>query len=136
VSENPRLTFLSIFVDDLREATRRYQAMLGVAPGDPGEDVPAPHPFAASGPVVFTLGAVRLALYQCNQSTTHVGDVGIGLTVDGSPRPLAGRAREQGGQVFHQARDGGRELVALMTPDRHFFEVVGRASRQESGSEA
>ncbi len=124
----PEIRFLSLFVPDLKDAARRYQAMLGVAPSAGTAGVPSPHPFASAGPMVFELGAVKLALYQCDMQGTHPGDVGIGLQLDEPPQQLAQRARQQGGQPFFgpaPVLDERHQLVALMMPDRHFFEAVG-----------
>ncbi|MBI2394616.1 MAG: hypothetical protein HYV09_33915 [Deltaproteobacteria bacterium] len=93
---------------------------------------PATHPFAASGPVVFGLaGGFELALYQCHPSRgTHAGDVGIGLDVGdvGDVEDVAARARASSFQVFFGPagidRDG-RAMAVAMSPDRHFFELVG-----------
>jgi hypothetical protein len=130
----PTIRFLSLFVPNLADAARRYQAVLGVAPstraespGSPGpRSAPAPHPFAAAGPVVFELGEICLALYQCDGRTTHPGDVGIGL-LDRAPSDAAGRAAANGGRVFlgpARLPADGREAAFFMLPDRHFFEVL------------
>lgn len=127
MSEQPAIRFLSIFVPNLREAARAYEAVLGCAPVEgPGQAL-QPHPFAAQGPVVFDLGAVHLALYQADYRGTHPGDVGIGLEVDGPVSALAQRAAKHG-RVFYGPKTGpdGRQLAAFMMPDRHFFEVVER----------
>ena len=139
-----QVRFLSLFVSDLEDAARRYEAFLGIAPSKPGAPdagpAPngsaleasarplAPHPFAAAGPVVFDLGAVALALYQADGRTTREGDLGIGVETDEPAAALAKRARAQGGQPFHGPAPlpgGEKNLVILMTPDRHFFEIVG-----------
>ncbi len=121
----PALRFISLFVPSLAEAIPRYQALLGVAPSAGSDPAPEPHPFAARGPVVFRLGEVALALYECDGRTTHPGDVGFGLEtpVDAA----AARLREQGGRVFWGPRAvAGRErrMAVGMLPDRHFFEIV------------
>ncbi len=72
------LRFVSLFVPDLAEAARTYEALLGTPPAAGPFPAPAPHPFAAAGPVVFELGSVALALYQVDEKTTHPGDVGFG----------------------------------------------------------
>ena len=126
----PRLQFLSLFVPDLAAASQRYEAIFGVAPAPDETEPPSPHPYASAGPVVFDLGGVKLALYQCDGKTTHPGDVGIGLRTDGPPDQLAKRARQHRGQVFFgpQALPGdGRAMAVFMLPDRHFFEVIGTA---------
>lgn len=139
-----QVRFLSLFVSDLEDAARRYEAFLGVAPSKPGALAadpapnafppaaaarpPAPHPFASAGPVVFDLGAVALALYQIDGRTTQAGDLGIGLETDEPAAALAKRSQAQGGQPFHGPAPlpgGDRNLVILMTPERHFFEIVG-----------
>jgi catechol 2,3-dioxygenase-like lactoylglutathione lyase family enzyme len=128
-SSPPALRFVSLFVPDLEDAVARYTAVLGVEPSSHDADAPTPHPYAARGPVVFDLGGPKLALYQCDQRTTHPGDVGIGLLVDGEPDALADRAVERGGRVFYGPTPlpgDGRRCAVLLLPDRHFFEVVGR----------
>jgi hypothetical protein len=123
----PRARFLSLFVPDLDAAVACYAAMLGVAPTTEGGAAPSPHPYAARGPVTFELGGTELALYQCDMRTTHPGDVGIGLVVDGSPDALAARATEGGGRVFFgpgPLPGDGRRGAFLMLPDRHFFELL------------
>jgi len=130
MATTPSLRFLSLFVPNLEQAVTLYTHVLGVQPTPTPTHAPATHPFAARGPVVFELGGVELALYQCDQRTTHPGDVGIGLCVDGSPAELARRAADKGGRVFFGPRPlpgDGRPCAALVLPDRHFFEVVGRA---------
>ncbi|MBW2523910.1 MAG: hypothetical protein JRI23_07040 [Deltaproteobacteria bacterium] len=123
----PALRFLSLFVPDLEAARKTYQSVLGVEPCEDGL-VPEPHPFAAAGPVVFDLGGVKLALYQCDQRATHPGDVGIGLCVEGSPARISQRVAPRGGRVFfgpQRLGADGRELAVFVLPDRHFFEVIG-----------
>jgi hypothetical protein len=126
----PSLRFLSLFVPDLAAATERYQAVFGVAPQADDSVAPSPHPYASAGPVVFDLGGVKLALYQCDGRITHPGDVGIGLQGDEPPDATAERARQHQGQVFfgpQQLAGDGREMAIFMLPDRHFFEVMGSA---------
>ncbi|MBN2192704.1 MAG: hypothetical protein JW751_07785 [Polyangiaceae bacterium] len=126
------LRFISLFVPSLAEAVPRYQALLGVAPSDGPGDAPMPHPFASKGPVVFRLGEVALALYQCDGRTTHPGDVGFGL--EAPVEAAAKRLREQGGQVFWGPQaigDGDRRLAIGMLPDRHFFEIVAGVNAAE-----
>lgn len=126
-ADAPSLRFLSLFVPDLAAAQRVYEQVLGVPPRSPS-GVPAPHPFAAAGPVVFDLGGVKLALYQCDMRTTHPGDVGIGLWVDGSPTDVARRATSQGGRAFAPEplpAGDGQQMAVFVLPDRHFFEVLG-----------
>jgi len=128
--DSPRLTFLSLFVPDLEDAAQRYEAILGVAPSSSLGSAPQGHPFAAAGPVVFELGEVALALYQCDQRATHPGDVGIGIEGEaGTAGAVAARARTNQGQVFFGPRaispDDAREMSVFVLPDRHFFEVVG-----------
>lgn len=130
MSENPTLKFLSLFVPDLAEAASRYEVVFGIKPSEDPGVVPQTHPFAATGPVVFDLGNVVLALYECDQRSTHPGDVGIGIEVDPGPDAMAKRARSQQGQVFFgpgPIADEGREMAIFVLPDRHFFEVVGRS---------
>lgn len=127
MADNPRLQFLSLFVPDLDAARTRYQAVFGISPIDHDPDAPEPHPFASAGPVVFDLGGVKLALYQCDMRATHPGDVGIGVCIEEPPAHLASRARTQGANVFYGPlplpRDN-RNLTVFVMPDRHFFEVV------------
>ena len=124
----PRLRFVSLFVPDLEDAAARYAAVLGVVPSEPAPGAPRPHPFAARGPVVFDLGGTEIALYQADLRTTHPGDVGIGLAVDGAPDALAQRAVVSGARVFYGPEPlpgDGRRCAVLVLPDRHFLEVVG-----------
>lgn len=124
----PHLRFLSLFVPDLAAASQRYEAIFGVPPLAADTAPPSPHPYAAAGPVVFDLGGVKLALYQCDGRTTHPGDVGIGLHTDEPPAVVSVPAAEQGGQVFfgpRQLTGDDRSLAIFMLPDRHFFEVIG-----------
>jgi len=128
-TSSPRLRFLSLFVPDLEDAATRYAAVLGIMPTGQASGAPQPHPFAARGPVVFDLGGVEIALYQADLRTTHPGDVGIGLEVDGAPDALAERAAKHGGRVFYGPTElpaDARRAAALVLPDRHFFEVLGR----------
>lgn len=125
MSTQPRLRFISLFVSDLAQAVTNYQSLLKAAPTDDSEAAPAPHPFATKGPVVFRMGDVALALYQCDDHTTHPGDVGFGLETAVDEAAL--RLREQGGQVFwgpSAVSESGRRLAIGMLPDRHFFEIV------------
>lgn len=134
MAEAPEVTFLSLFVPKLAEAAKRYEAILGVAPSPGAGAALASHPFAAGTPVVFQLGSVSLALYQCDMRTTHPGDVGIGLTCQPDPKALAGRVGEHGGRVFFGPREvpgDGRELAVFVLPDRHFFEVAGPRSETD-----
>jgi hypothetical protein len=129
--QQPRLRFLSLFVPNLPEATERYTKIFGVEPSAKAAQAPVPHPFAAAGPVLFDLGTVQLALYQCDMKATHPGDVGIGLRVS-SPTEVATQAQNNGGRVFYGPKkmgDSGPELAVFVLPDRHFFEVVGPTSR-------
>lgn len=134
-AKRPALRFLSLFVPDLTKAVKSYERILGVAPTKESSAAPTPHPFAAAGPVVFELGSVALALYQCDMRGTHPGDVGIGVEVAGAPATIASRAAEQGGQVFFgpqpiSATDQ-REMAVFVLPDRHFFEVVDDGVKRE-----
>ncbi|MBN2196104.1 MAG: hypothetical protein JW751_25025, partial [Polyangiaceae bacterium] len=125
MSPVPVLRFISLFVPSLAEAVPRYQALLGVPPSDGSDAAPKHHPFAAQGPVVFRLGEVALALYECDGRTTHPGDVGFGLETPVGAAAV--RIREQGGRVFWGPRavDGREQRMAVgMLPDRHFFEIV------------
>ena len=129
----PEIELLSLFVPNLDAASRRYAAVLGIQPEPQPGPAPHPPPFAAKGPVVFRLGPVTLALYQAAPGRgTHPGDVGIGLTVEGSVRDIAARASAQGGKVFFgpaPVPEDGREMAVFVLPDRHFFELLtkGRA---------
>jgi hypothetical protein len=85
----------------------------------------SPHPFAVKGPVVFQLGSVALALYECDGSTTHPGDVGLGIEsqIDQS----AAKLKQIGGTLFWgpgRVVDGDARLAIGVTPDRHFFEFI------------
>jgi catechol 2,3-dioxygenase-like lactoylglutathione lyase family enzyme len=142
----PSIRFLSLFVPDLAAAARCYEKMLGVPPSrpsvpavvEPGSErpaslaspAPAPHPFASGGPILFELGSVCLALYQCDGRTTHAGDVGIGLLAR-SVSELSERAAAAGGRVLLRPAPlpaDGRRAAVLMLPDRHFFEVLEQSA--------
>lgn len=126
-SSSPRVRFLSLFVPDLEAARRMYAEVFGVEAVE-DDELPAPHPYAAAGPVVFDLGGVKLGLYQCDMKTTHPGDVGIGLRAPGSASEVSDRVAAQGGRVFFGPRPSGpqqSELAVFVLPDRHFFEVLG-----------
>jgi predicted enzyme related to lactoylglutathione lyase len=119
------LRFVSLFVPDLEEARRSYEALLGTPPAQDPSPAPAPHPFAAAGPVVFELGEVALALYQADGKTTHAGDVGFGIETDVDD--AAAVIREHGGAVFWGPEvlpGDGRRMAVGVTRDRHFFEMV------------
>jgi catechol 2,3-dioxygenase-like lactoylglutathione lyase family enzyme len=119
------LRFVSLFVPDLEEARRTYEALLGTPPAAGPSPAPAPHPFAAEGPVVFVLGGVALALYQADGKTTHAGDVGIGIET--AVNEAASAIREHGGLVFWGPEALGedrRRMAVGVLKDRHFFEVV------------
>ena len=121
----PRVRFISLFVPNLAEATSRYASLLQMAPSEATGGAPSPHPFATKGPVVFQLGDLALALYECDGHTTHPGDVGLGL--ESNVEQTAVRLRQQGGTVFWgPATNSGSEtgLAIGMMPDRHFFEIV------------
>ena len=126
MSHAPQIQFLSLFVPNLEKSVEHYRAMLGIEPGAGPAAAPAPHPFATKGPVVFQLGEVSLALYECDTRTTHAGDVGIGLSID-DPETVH-RFRELGGNLFwgpNSIDAGKRQLSIGVMPDRHFFEIVG-----------
>jgi catechol 2,3-dioxygenase-like lactoylglutathione lyase family enzyme len=126
-SPPPELKFLSLFVPDLEAACRTYESVLGVAPSEATDDMIRRHPFATAGPAVFDLGAVKVALYQCDMRTTHPGDVGIGLCVEGSAATITERVGPAGGRVFLgpvKVEQQQREMAAFVLPDRHFFEVL------------
>jgi hypothetical protein len=121
----PRLRFISLFVPNLAEAVRRYEVLLEVAPNYASPAALTPHPFARLGPVVFQLGDVALALYECDNQTTHPGDVGFGLETNLDQ--AVSRIRELEGHVFWgpaSANEGGLSAAISMLPDRHFFEIV------------
>jgi catechol 2,3-dioxygenase-like lactoylglutathione lyase family enzyme len=127
MSSEPSLRFLSLFVPNLQAAAQYYQSIFGVAPLSHDPHAPCPHPFASAGPVVFALGPVLLALYECDQRTTHPGDVGLGIEMDAGMQELCSRAAGAGGRVFRgpaPLAGSGRTMAAFMLPDRHFFEVV------------
>ncbi len=123
MAQTPRIEFLSLFVPDLDAAVNRYRAVLGIEPAlEPGLALSS-HPFATKGPVVFQLGEVALALYQCDMRTTHPGDLGIGLRVEDNE--TVHRFGETGGQVFWASpQPQGPQLAIGVTPERHFFEMV------------
>ena len=128
------LRFVSLFVPDLEEARRTYEALLGIPPNEGHSPAPAPHPFAAAGPVVFELGSVALALYQVDGKTTHPGDVGFGIETDVGE--AAAVIREHGGIVFwgpEALGADGRTMAIGVTRDRHFFEMVETASSPTEG---
>jgi len=132
----PQLKFLSLFVPDLDDARARYEAILGVAGHTTDDVVPAKHPFASRGPVVFDLGGCKLALYQCDMRGTHPGDVGIGIDAAGDVVGMAKRADASGARVFHGPKrlaDDDRTIAVFMVPDRHFFEVVGTPPSANDG---
>jgi hypothetical protein len=118
------LRFLSLFVPDLAEAAKTYEALLGTQPAAGPSPAPAPQPFAVAGPVVFELGEVALALYEADGKTTHAGDVGFGIETDVDEATTV--IREHGGAVFWGP--DRRRMAVGVTTDRHFFEVVEGAS--------
>jgi len=125
MSERAALEFISLFVPSLEEAVPRYAALLGTPPTDRSTSALSPHPFAAKGPVVFDLGGVTLALYECDGRTTHPGDVGLGIVT--AVDPAAACIRGQGGIVFWGPKPvtpGGRAVAIGVLPDRHFFELT------------
>jgi len=120
----PRLRFLSLFVDDLARARQTYTEVFGLQPLPEAEvdDLPRPHPFSPSPPVVFDLGGVLLALYQIDGRVTHTGDVGIGVVTDEPAGELARRVTRAGGRVLPRGAED--PLLVFALPDRHFFEIV------------
>lgn len=121
----PRLRFISLFVPNLSEATSLYSALLQVAPSDGTGSAPSPHPFASKGPVIFQLGDVALALYECDGQTTHPGDVGFGF--EGNIERVAVQLRRhEAASVWGPQRIAGSatRIAVGVTPDRHFFEIV------------
>lgn len=121
----PQLRFISLFVSNLADATARYSELLQVSPSHDLGGVVMNHPFAVKGPVVFRFGTVALALYECDGSTTHPGDVGFGL--QGDIETAAATLKQQGGTVFWgpgRVVDGETRLAIGVTPDRHFFEFI------------
>lgn len=133
MSQPPSVRFLSLFVPDLDAAQATYQQLLGIPPFTGETSAPTPHPFAARGPVVFDLGTVHLALYQCApQRGTHPGDVGIGVESSATLKEAAHRAKESGAQVFFGPSPlpgDGRQMMVYVTPDRHFLEWVDAKPR-------
>ncbi len=120
-----RLRFISLFVPNLAEAVVQYSALLQQPPSQSAAGALAPHPFAVKGPVVFQMGDVMLALYECDASTTHPGDVGFGL--EGDIEQAATQITRQGGTIFFgpgTIAGSGTRLAIGMTSDRHFFELV------------
>lgn len=134
MDNSPKMRFLSLFVPDLEKATMRYRDVLGIEPLESPTAAPQGHPFAAAGPVVFDLGGVELALYQCDMRATHPGDVGIGVETEDGPKSMARRAAAQGGKVFFGKQpispDDARAMAVFVLPDRHFFEVVGGSAQK------
>jgi len=131
MSSRPALRFLSLFVPDLPDAARRYEAIFGVPPMQRASAAPHRHPFSRSEPVVFDLGGVEVALYQADGKTTHAGDVGIGVVTEDSSAETSAQAARAGARVFpgvQKLPSDEREMVVFMTPDRHFFEVVSRGT--------
>lgn len=125
-THGPELSFLSLFVPDLAQASRDYQKVLGIEPAASSGTAIAEHPFADGPPVVFILGSVALALYQSDGKTTHPGDVGIGLNFE--PAGFSERAATvRGTTLWGPKKLAGeqRRMCVTMLPDRHFFEVVG-----------
>lgn len=124
MTSGPRLQFISLFVPNLAAAAERYERFLRVSPCAAPPELPAPHPFAAAGPVVFRLGETLLALYQCDGRTTHSGDVGIGVAADLDA--TCDRLVQVGGRLFWgpSACHGDTRLAVGVLPDRHFFELV------------
>ena len=123
------IRFISLFVPNLDAAATHYGELLQMSPSIGPSAVPKPHPFAARGPVVFELGDVALALYECDNQTTHPGDVGLGLECEVAV--YAPRINAQGGHVFWGPRQVSNEARALaigMMPDRHFFELINPIS--------
>ncbi len=123
---SPEMRFLSLFVPDLAAATQAYSAIFGIEPRPDAGQALDPHPFAGGAPVVFDLGSVCLALYQCDGRTTHPGDVGIGVQVS-DPKATTDAVRQTGGQVFfgpRKAAPQGPDLAVFVTPGSHFFEIV------------
>lgn len=124
----PTVRFVSLFVPDLEAAARTYESIFGVPASRADRTAPSPHPFAASGPIVFDLGQVRLALYECDPNRgTHAGDVGIGVCVSAGLEAIASRAARHGGRVFfgpEALADDGRAMAVFVLPDRHFFEIL------------
>lgn len=128
MAARPDVQFLSLFVPDLQAARKHYAAVLGFEPMAGHDVCPATHPFAAAGPIVFDLKSLKLALYQCDMRGTHPGDVGIGLCMQEPPDAIVDRARNAGANVFVPPRalpGDPRSMAVFMTPDRHFFEVMG-----------
>lgn len=121
----PSIRLISLFVPSLAEATAHYSALLQVSPCSGSNSAIEVHPFASKGPVVFQLGSVALALYECDGRTTHPGDVGIGL--EDTVQETAARLNAQGGTVFwgpSPIEGHERQLAIGMMPDRHFFEII------------
>ncbi len=125
----PRLRFISLFVPNLEAAASIYATLLQVEPSECVPGVPTAHPFSAHPPVVFVLGEVALALYQCDGRTTHAGDVGLGLEL--CPKEFSERAKGVGGRTFWGPKrlpNSEAEMCVTLLPDRHFFEVVEPAT--------
>lgn len=123
----PALTFVSIFVRDVGAATQRYTRLFGVEP-TLAHSAPLVHPFGDSPPVVFDLGNVAFALYECAPNRgTQAGDVGFGIDFGVPLEDMSTRANQVGARVFRAPgplQEDDRRMSVFVTPDRHFFEAV------------
>ena len=97
------IEFLSLFVKDIEESKRIYSHIFGAShlTEEDYENYVKCHPFAGNlPPAVFSLGTIKLALYQANGRTTHPGDLGIGLVLEDNVEEFLERVRTSGGTLF------------------------------------
>jgi catechol 2,3-dioxygenase-like lactoylglutathione lyase family enzyme len=117
VSQPPEITFLSLFVPDLKEAARCYQEVLGLEPVPNQGQAPDPHPFAGSAPVLFELGQVRIALYEANPNRgTHAGDVGIGVRFHQGLAAVAERAKHNRATTHYRTATSSKSSIVERAP--------------------
>jgi hypothetical protein len=87
------LRFLSLFVPDLEQARRTYEALLGTPPSEGPSPAPAPHPFAAAGVTqgIETIRRRRRPTWMAHQVTRSCGGLAArGPRPDRPPAPLQG----------------------------------------------
>lgn len=125
--DRPQVSFLSLFVPDLKTASLDYQKVFAVEPEVDPTEIIGEHPCSPLPPVVFRLGNISLALYQQDGRTTHAGDVGIGVITKEPLTDVVARVQAVAGQTFvgPGPLPQGDQLAVFMLRDRHFFEVLG-----------